>query len=121
MESVGPAKSISNLTNKTMNKNRQQIVADVLKGYERHLASGEINQYELAGKILEAITDADIAALEKDLCSNCREHLKKLGWPLCEACMKMGGDTPQTVDAVIGAGGEMERSESWSEGYRNAH
>jgi len=68
------------------NLNKQLLIADVLEGLNTLYVAGVLNHYEMAGKILRALDEADIAEMEKGLCLNCREALRVTGSAFCSDC-----------------------------------
>jgi hypothetical protein len=76
----------SRIVKTSMEITKQQAVADVLHMFKDSYIVGILNDYEMARKILQAITTAEIAEMERNLCLNCREAIRVTGSVLCSDC-----------------------------------
>jgi len=65
---------------------KQLLIADILESLNTQYVAGVLNHYEMAGKILRAIENAEIDEMEKSLCLGCREVLRATGSTFCSDC-----------------------------------
>ncbi len=100
-----------------MKSNQQQEVADVLHQYKDAFIVGMLNEYELAGKLLDAIRFADMPSHDCKLdeymsgkCQHPSHDFELIEAISCYACTRDG--EPCAEHAKVGTA---------SEEYRHAH